>query len=86
MSVASSEANKASLFRCADCDKGFSERRNLRKHLILKHHQGKNGFSCVLCDEKITNIDVYIHHLNDTHGKVIEREELVFKDITGKFG
>jgi len=83
MSLSGSNADKASFFRCEECAKEFSEKRNLRKHLILKHGAEKSGFSCALCDEKITNIDVYIHHLEKDHHRTIETEEINFKNMQG---
>jgi len=78
-----SEANKAKHNECKECGKKFTERRNLLKHVNKFHGREKNGFQCVLCQEKITKHEIYVEHLLKVHDQFIETEELNFETISG---
>lgn len=70
---------------CEHCSKGFTEKKNLLRHLSNVHGREKNGFKCaLLCGNKITTQEVYIHHLKKRHDLSVETEECTFKNMKGK--
>ena len=57
--------------KCIDCDKVFSLKGNLKKH-IDSAHEGKKSFKCNICDASFSqkgNLNLHIEPVHDHNEK-----------------
>ena len=55
-------------FPCQFCDKKFSWKRSLDRHVTYKC-PGKNSFQCKFCSEGFKTVNAFTHHLDVVHAK-----------------
>ena len=55
-------------FPCQFCDKKFSWKRSLDRHVAYKC-PGKNSFQCKFCSEGFKTVNAFTHHLDVAHAK-----------------
>ena len=56
------------IFECSYCSKGFSERKDCRKHIISIHERENLPFKCHLCDYGSMRTKTLAMHLHMKHG------------------
>jgi len=78
-------ALERSPFACDQCDKTFQLRSSLLRHQSSDHERAKKGLRCALCDEVVTNIDIYTSHVEKSHQINIEREAKLFNTTEGEY-
>lgn len=74
---------------CQICDKHFSRRDNMQRHMRQVHGQepslsGNRKIKCPNCQEAFENMESLINHVNSNHATNIETEELDFPTFGGK--
>jgi hypothetical protein len=70
-------------FKCTFCEKSFSKKFNLNRHLRNVHKQGVSGklnVQCPLCPVSMTTTEQLNCHIETEHEIIIEKEDLKFKN------